>query len=51
MLSGDNDTVIVGFSGRGVGDRLPFAPEDLESNEAPRGLGVGNKASEVSPSL
>jgi hypothetical protein len=50
MLSGDNDTVMVGFSGRGVAERSPSAAEDLESNEVARGVGGDNKTSD-SPSL
>lgn len=42
---------MVGFSARGVGDRLTLAAEGPESNDDCRGLGGGNKDSEVSPSL
>ena len=42
---------MVGFAGRGVAERLSFAPENLESNEAAREFDGGNKVSEGSPSL
>lgn len=49
-LSGSSETVMVGWVGRGVGERSRLSTDEVESNEAPRELESGGaRVSDVLP--